>query len=67
MIDRLKGLRHHTVVGGHHEHGHVGELRAASTQGGERLMTRGIQKRHHTARCFNMICTDMLGNATCFT
>ena len=64
VIDRLKGLRHHTVVGGHHEHGHVGELRAASTQGGERLMTRGIEEGDLAIANVDLVGADVLGDAT---
>ena len=44
VVERLDGLRHHAVVGRHHQHGDVGRLRAAGTHGGERLVTRGVDE-----------------------
>ena len=43
-FERLDGLRHHAVVGRHHQHGDVGRLRAAGTHGGERLVARGVDE-----------------------
>ena len=42
--DRLDGLRHHRVVGGHDEHDDVGDLRAAGAHGGERFVARRVEE-----------------------
>ena len=44
VVERLDRLRHHAVVGRHHQHGDVGRLRPAGTHGGERLVTRGVDE-----------------------
>ena len=44
VVDRLDRLRHHAVVGGDDEHGDVGDLRAARTHRGERLVTRRVDE-----------------------
>ena len=44
VVDRLVGLRLHAVVGGDDDHGDVGDLRAAGTHGGERLVARGVEE-----------------------
>ncbi len=44
VVQRLRGLRLHAVVGRHHEHHQVGGLGAAGPHGGERLVTRGVDE-----------------------
>ena len=44
VVERLDGLRHHTVVGRHHQHGDVGRLGTTGTHGGERLVARGVDE-----------------------
>ena len=44
MVDRLDRLRHDAVVGGDHQHGHVGDLGAAGAHGGEGLVARGVEE-----------------------
>ena len=44
VVERLDRLRHHAVVGRHHQDGDVGRLGAAGTHGGERLVTRGVDE-----------------------
>ena len=44
VVQRLDRLRHHTVVGRHHQNGDVGRLRTTGTHGGERLVTRGVDE-----------------------
>ena len=44
VVDRLDGLRHHAVVGGHDDHGDVRDLRAAGAHGGEGLVARGVEE-----------------------
>jgi hypothetical protein len=41
---RLDGLRHHAVVGRHHQDDDVGGLGAAGTHGGERRVAGGVQE-----------------------
>ena len=60
------GLRHHAVVGGNHEDHDIGCFRTARTHCGKRFVTRSIQESNHAARGFNVVCTDVLGNATRF-
>ncbi len=49
VVDRLDRLRHDTVVGRDHEDRDVGDLRAARTHGGERLVTRRVDEGDATA------------------
>ena len=51
MVDGLKRLRHHAVVGGHHQHDDVGDLGAAGTHAGERFVTRRIEEHDLAAIC----------------
>ena len=44
VVERLDRLRHHAVVGGHHQHGDVGRLGTTGTHGGERLVARGVDE-----------------------
>ncbi len=44
VIDGLQGLRHHAVIGGHHQHYNVGDLRSAGTHAGEGFVARGIEE-----------------------
>ncbi len=44
MVERLDRLRLDAVVGGDHQHHDVGHLRTSGTHGGERLVTRGVDK-----------------------
>ena len=50
VADRLDRLGHHTVVGGHDEHGDVGRLGAAGAHGGERLVTRRVDEGDRVGR-----------------
>ena len=45
VVDRLGGLRHHPVVGRHHEDHDVGDIGASSSQRSERLMAWGVDER----------------------
>src|SRR6266496_574008 len=49
VVDRLDGLRHHAVVGGDHQHHHIGDGGTARTHGGERLVARGVDEGHQAA------------------
>ena len=44
VIDGFKRLRHHAVIGGHHQHDDVRDLRSACTHAGERFVTRRIEE-----------------------
>ena len=66
VLDGFDGLRHDAVVGRHHQDDHVGGFRTASTHGGKRRVTRGIQEGHATVVIFHMVGTDVLGNTARF-
>ena len=66
MLDRLDRLRHDTVVGGHHEDDDIGRLGTTSTHGGKRCVTRRVQEGDATMFAFDVVGTDMLGDATGF-
>ena len=63
MMDRLDGLRHHAVVGRNDQNDDVGDLSAARTHGGERLVARGVDESDLTAVDLDDGCADMLGDA----
>ena len=67
VFDRLFGLRHHTVVSSDHQNHNVSGLCTTRSHGGEGLVAWGIKEGHHATRCFHMVSTDVLGNATGFT
>ena len=64
MVDRLKRLRHHAVVGSHHEDGNVGQLGTAGAQGGKRLVARRVEERDLTVTNLDLIRANVLRNAT---
>lgn len=63
MVDGLDGLRHDAVIGGDHEHDHVGDLGTAGAHGGKGLMARGVDERDLTTVDRNLGGTDVLGDA----
>jgi len=64
VLDRLHGLRHDAVVRGDHEHYQVGDLRAASPHGGERLVARGVDEHHRVpVGRVDSVCADALRDA----
>src|SRR6266545_1899001 len=65
VVDRLHGLGHDAVVGGHHQHGDVGDGRAACPHGGERLVARRVDERHQAPVLAgpDLVGTDVLGDA----
>ena len=67
MVDGLHRLRHHAVVGGDHQDRDVGGLGAASTHGGERLVTRGVDERDQPFVAVefdaHLVGADVLGDA----
>ena len=66
MVNRFLGLRHHAVVGRHHQNDDVGRLGAAGTHRGKRFVTRGVEEGDHAAVGFDVVGADVLGNAAGF-
>ena len=58
--DRLERLRHHAVVGGDDQHRDVGDLGAAGTHGGERLVARCVEERQLPAVDLGLVGADVL-------
>src|SRR5215218_7080997 len=65
VVDRLDRLGHDAVVGGDHQHRHVGDGRAACPHGGERLVARRVDERHQAAVLAgtDLVGADVLGDA----
>ncbi len=67
MVDGLHSLGHHTIIGGHHQDGDVGELGATRTHGGEGLVARGVDEGDLAGFALkvhrHLIGTDALGDA----
>ena len=63
VLDGFLGLRHHAVVGRHHQDHDVGGLRAARAHGGEGLVARGVEEGDHAARRFDVVGADVLRDA----
>ena len=63
VVDGLDRLRHDAVVGGHHEDDDVGDVRAAGTHGGERLVARGVDERDLAAVLLDDRRADVLRDA----
>ncbi|KAF1003226.1 MAG: hypothetical protein GAK36_00288 [Pseudomonas sp.] len=66
VLNSLDGLWHHAVVRGHHQDHDVGRLGTTGTHRRKRGVARGIEERHHATVGFNVVCTDVLGNAAGF-
>ena len=62
VVDRLLGLRHDAVVGRDHDDRDVGDLRAARTHGGERLVARGVEEDDPLVVVDDLGRTDVLGD-----
>ena len=58
------GLRHDAVVGRHHQHGDVGDLRAAGTHRRERLVAGRVDERDVALADVRLVGTDVLRDAT---
>ena len=65
--DRLDRLRHHTVVGRDHEDRDVGDLRAARTHRGERLVAGRVDERDAAIAAVDLVRTDRLRDAAGLT
>ena len=61
--NRFLRLRHDAVVRSDDEDRDVGDLRAACTHGGERLVTRGVDERDPAAVVLDLVRTDVLRDA----
>ena len=66
VLDCFDSLRHHAVVCGHNQNHDIRRLSTTSTHRGERGVARGIQEGDHTVVGFDVVRTDMLGNAARF-
>src|SRR5690606_3225506 len=66
VLYRFLGLRHHAVIGGHHQDHNVGGLGTAGTHRSKGRVTGGIEEGDHAAVGFHVVGTDVLGNATGF-
>ena len=70
VADGFQGLGADAVIGSHHQHGHVGDLGAAGTHGGERLVARGVEEGElplfPAVGHFDLVGTDVLCDATGF-
>src|SRR3954453_239525 len=68
VVQRLHGLRHHAVVGRDHQDGDVRRLGTASTHGGERLVTRGVDEGDPALLAVDLrrhlVGADVLGDPT---
>ncbi len=68
VVDGLHRLRHHAVIGGHHQDRDVGGLGTAGTHGGERLVTRGVDEGDQPLAALeinaDLVGADVLGDAT---
>ena len=67
MLDRLNGLRHHAVVGRHHQNDDIRDRRAARTHGGKCGMARGVDERQLLVAGLCLVGPDMLGNSAGLT
>ena len=71
MVDCFNRLRHDTVICGDNQNREVGNLRAAGTHSGERLVARGIQEGDESFTIFawntNLVGTNVLGDAAVLT
>ena len=67
VADRLDRLRHHAVVGGHHQHDDVGHLGAARAHRGEGVVAGRVDEGDlGAAGGGDLIGADMLGDAARF-
>ena len=64
--DRFLRLRHHAVVGRHHQDDDVGCLGATGTHCRKGFVTRGVEEGDHAAWRFDVVSADVLRNAARF-
>ncbi|RMT41165.1 hypothetical protein ALP47_05114 [Pseudomonas savastanoi] len=66
MLNSFDGLRHNAVVSCNHQNHDIRCLGTTGTHGGKRGVTRGVEERDHAAFGFNVVGTDVLGDAASF-
>jgi hypothetical protein len=66
VVDGFQGLRHHAVVGRHHQHHDIGDFGAAGAHAGERFVAWSIDEDHFASVFFNVVCADVLGDSAGF-
>ncbi len=64
MVDGFERLRHHTVVGRHHQHHNVRNFGAAGAHAGERFVTRRVDEYNLLAVLLHVVGADVLGDAS---
>ena len=67
MIDSFARLRHNAVIGGDNNDRNVRYLSTARAHGGKCLVTWSIKEGDFLPIYFDLVGTDILCNATCFT
>ena len=63
VINRLYGLRHHTIIRRHYDNRNVRYLCTARAHRGKCLMARGVNESQRAPIVLNLICTDALSDA----
>ena len=66
MANRLFGLWHDAIIGGHDQDNNIGDLGAAGAHGGEGFMARRIQEGDLASIHRNLVGAGALGDATGF-
>ena len=66
VVHRFFGLRHHAVVGGHHQDHDVGGTRAPGPHGRERGMAGRVDEADVAVVGFDVVGADVLGDAASF-
>ena len=66
VVDGFQRLRHHAVVGRHHQHDDVGDLGAAGAHAGERFVAGRIDEDDLAAVHLHLVGADVLGDAAGF-
>ena len=64
VVDRLDGLRHDAVIGGHHQYHDVSDLGPTRSHGGEGLVTRRVDEGDRMPVPFDLVRADVLGDPT---
>jgi hypothetical protein len=67
MRDGFACLRHHTVIGCHDQNDNIRTLRTTCPHSGEGGVTGGVEKRDLLFLVFDLISTDVLGDAAGLT
>ena len=57
--DGFDGLRHHAVVGSHHQNHDIGGLCAACAHRGKGFVAGGVEEGEDAARGLHMVCTTL--------